>query len=261
MLRPASLSLALLAATVLFPGSAEAYVARRTDSGQPLHWDAGTITFVADASLAAIDPQALGAAVRAFATWNAVAGSGAPSVVVTEGAVDEIGYHPEGEHLNTLRYVPAGFAPARSALAITLLTFDESGKILDADIVISGGRSRGFALLPDHAPEDGESEDDEAEMKGKYDLQNVLTHEAGHVFGLAHNDADPDVTMYFSSARGETKKRDLTADDEDGLRTLYPEATALPASCAVAFAPPRGPGALGALPALLALAALRRKPR
>lgn len=253
---PAPLVLALLAAAVLTPVSAEAYVVRRTESGQPVHWDTETITLVADASLAAIDPEAIAAVSRAFAAWAAVPGASAPSVVITEGAVDEVGYHAGAENQNTIRYLPSGYEPAKGTLAITVLTFDESGKIRDADIVINGGGSRGFAMSPDDPADD---HGNHGEHGGPYDLQNVLTHEAGHLFGLAHNDDDPDVTMYFSSSRGETKKRDLAADDEKGLRFLYPETEGSPASCSATPAPHRGSGGLWVIAALLALAGLRRK--
>jgi Matrixin len=252
MKRSAPLALVLLASAVLHPSSAQAYVARRTESGQPVHWDAERITLVVDPSISAIDPEAITAVTRAFAAWGAVSGASAPEVVITEGAVDEVGYRSERENRNTLRYLPSGYEPAGRALAITLLSFDDGGRILDADIVISGGSARDFAML---------AADGTASERGPYDLENVLTHEAGHLFGLAHNDEDADVTMYFSSARGETKKRDLAGDDEDGLRFLYPETAELPASCSATSAPRRSPDGLCVLAAPLALAGLRGKRR
>lgn len=54
------------------------------------------------------------------------------------------------------------------------------------------------------------------------DLQNTLAHEFGHVLGLDHVDIE-DATMYPSMAAGETFKRDLHPDDEDGARYLYPD--------------------------------------
>lgn len=58
------------------------------------------------------------------------------------------------------------------------------------------------------------------------DVQNVVTHEAGHVLGLAHS-SDPTATMYASSIEGETTKRTLAPDDIQtaqggGICDVYP---------------------------------------
>lgn len=57
------------------------------------------------------------------------------------------------------------------------------------------------------------------------DLENTLTHELGHVFGLDHTGQDVELywnqTMYFQAQVGETKKRSLEQDDINGLCTLY----------------------------------------
>jgi MYXO-CTERM domain-containing protein len=62
------------------------------------------------------------------------------------------------------------------------------------------------------------------------DLQNTVTHEAGHVLGLAHPFAPPDATMWAQAGLGEIAKRDLAADDVEGLCAIYPEG-GLPTSC------------------------------
>lgn len=56
---------------------------------------------------------------------------------------------------------------------------------------------------------------------GSVDLQNVVTHEAGHYFGLAHTDV-PTAAMYATSPAGEVGKRILKADDLAGFCTIYP---------------------------------------
>lgn len=59
------------------------------------------------------------------------------------------------------------------------------------------------------------------------DIQNMLTHELGHVLGLDHPCRDRDLcgetTMYYSAPAGEVKKRDLHPDDIAGLCGLYGE--------------------------------------
>ena len=45
-------------------------------------------------------------------------------------------------------------------------------------------------------------------------MQNVGTHEVGHVIGLAHvQDKDAMATMYPSAGKGEVKKQTLTPGD------------------------------------------------
>ncbi|MEP7122193.1 MAG: matrixin family metalloprotease [Byssovorax sp.] len=254
MHKTAPFVLSLLASSLLAGGKASAFQVRETASGAPVHWEVDTVTVVVDPSFSRLGPGAVDAATRAFAAWSAVTGTSGPGVVLTEGQADEVGYRDGDENKNTLRYDPEGYAPAGGALAITLLTFDAQGKIVDADIVFNGGGSRQFALLADdegqkkgHDPGGGEAE--------SYDVEDVLTHEAGHFFGLAHSDASVDATMYYATARGETKKRDLSADDEAGLRFLYAEPRAASSAAACSAGPgTTGPG--GPFAGLLAAAAL-----
>lgn len=52
-----------------------------------------------------------------------------------------------------------------------------------------------------------------------FDIQSVIAHEAGHLFGLDHSD-DPEATMYAATPAGEVKKRTLEADDLAGVAAL-----------------------------------------
>ena len=61
---------------------------------------------------------------------------------------------------------------------------------------------------------------------GKFDVQNIATHEFGHtlLLGDLYGPAvDSEKTMYGLSSEGETKKRTLHQDDIDGIRHIYPE--------------------------------------
>jgi len=76
------------------------------------------------------------------------------------------------------------------------------------------------------------------------DLQNLVTHEAGHFIGLAHPAdlaGNATLTMYGGSSPGEVSKRSLEADDVAGLCAIYP-AGAPPSSC---VAPPGDGSCLG----------------
>jgi hypothetical protein len=58
--------------------------------------------------------------------------------------------------------------------------------------------------------------------QNRMDVQNIATHEIGHVVGLAdlYGEEDTEKTMYAWSNYGETKKRNLHFDDEDGARYI-----------------------------------------
>jgi hypothetical protein len=52
------------------------------------------------------------------------------------------------------------------------------------------------------------------------DIQNVVTHEAGHVLGLGHS-IDETAAMSSSSQIGDTSMRTLKKDDVDGICSIY----------------------------------------
>ena len=65
---------------------------------------------------------------------------------------------------------------------------------------------------------------DEGGAKGKwFDIQNIATHEAGHVVGLGdvYDDAYKDLSMYGYGAPKETKKSTLETGDVLGAQQLY----------------------------------------
>lgn len=55
----------------------------------------------------------------------------------------------------------------------------------------------------------------------RMDLRNTLTHEIGHLIGLAHTPVE-DATMAGGAQPGEIKKRTLHQDDIDGVCHIYP---------------------------------------
>ncbi len=134
-----------------------------------------------------------------------------------------------------------------SWIAITKFYHDEfTGEIVDADMEINDG---GYKFSIDGTPDQGE-----------VDFLSMLTHEAGHFYGMDHS-ADATATMYatYSQGAAATESRTLAPDDIDGVCSLY---TNVPERKPPVTDSGKGggctTGALGGL-SLLGLLALRRR--
>jgi hypothetical protein len=148
-------------------------------------------------------------------------------------------YNRFGPNANTIAFARDWESRGRDfvpeAYALTLVWHNpDTGEILDADIQINMNKGQ-LAIC-----------EEDACGSDQIDLQNVLTHEAGHFLGLAHS-MEMTATMYGDAPLGETDKRQLETDDVDGLCVSY---SALPApECIPAdFAPRRGFSPLCAQP-------------
>lgn len=170
----------------------------------------------------------------AIATWTNVECGGAPTGLSVElleatNACTAASYDDHGDNVHAIVFVNEGWTTERMhdprAYAVTYVWHDQStGEILDADMEINEERVR-FTICPESGCVDE-----------RVDLPNVVTHELGHYFGLAHSPDDPFATMYASASPEETSKRSLAADDIEGLCAIYPPGS-LPERCDPA---PRG---------------------
>jgi hypothetical protein len=154
------------------------------------------------------DPTGSGGETLAIsaATWSAVPGSSfrlqtAGTSTAEPGVFD---------HVNVVGWStdPERFPPGVLALTSTFFN-STTGGLIDADIVINGNVTWSNAA--------------EAPPSGAYDLESVLTHEDGHVAGLAHS-ADPAAVMFPTLGSGVTR-RTLGQDDVGAISTLYPTLT------------------------------------
>ena len=244
---------AAAAALVLVAGApaARAYVRTETQPGSGIYlfWAPRGHTFQIDVLGTPDVPgtSAFEAIRKSFATWEGAACSDLvfPEVLPLEGGDRRIGYFPGSLNRNLVLFRTASCAsvvPASApcitqggcsnqydcwdrggaVIATTVTTFSaRTGQIFDADIEINDapGPNGKFTFTTVDAPT--------CPPGGpvvncvSIDIQNTLTHEAGHTLGLAHS-TDPSATMAASAPPGETAKRALHPDDLQGICTIYP---------------------------------------
>jgi Matrixin len=163
----------------------------------------------------------------AFLAWTSRAcpGSGTgpshPSIDVRDVgpvACNEKGYASTGANQNVVIFrdelwpykKDEGVDPDKPSptIALTTVTFDtHTGEIFDADMELN---------TADHniKPYDGVVDPD------GYDLQAVLTHEVGHMFGLAHSPS-PSAVMFASDEGHDIRKRNISLEDVAGICAIY----------------------------------------
>jgi len=207
---------------------------KQTAQGVRVRWRTDAIDVVLDKSFTDLaGPKVYGAAVDA---WRAT-GATLPSVSTKSGKGRELGYKSKGDNENVIVYAPTGWSRANGALAVTVLTYEEdSGRIVDADVLVNGG-GRYFAIFDrDESSGDPISIDGSvAQPSGssttpsktaKFDVQSVVTHELGHFFGLGEDYEDAKATMYISTRHGEIHKRIVTKNEGAVMASLYTEQVA-----------------------------------
>ncbi len=166
---------------------------------------------------------------RALDQWQgADCGSGVTTgldvAILEEANACTVGTHAtRGPNVHTVVFIDDATAWSRTlgldtrAYAVSLVWHDpHTGEIVDVDIEINEARG----TLTD-CPDAGCPASSDA-----VDLGNVVTHELGHYFGIAHTTADhPAATMFAEAPFGEIIKRDLDPDDIDAICTTYPAGT------------------------------------
>ena len=102
-----------------------------------------------------------------------------------------------------------------SALGLTTVSLSkDTGQIYDVDMEINGTQPLSVGPL----------------VPNRYDLESIITHEAGHFFGIAHSNVDcPDgATMCPNALPGVGDFRTLDPDDIAAICTIYPPDRNLP---------------------------------
>jgi hypothetical protein len=193
-----------LASIAILPVGARAYVLKRAESGAVVHFEGDVVQLRARESAACGPSRADLTRAATFATeaWRGV--SNAPDLVLEDGRPNAV-FGLDGE--NGI-YVLCDW-PFGSELAVTVASFDDDGRMIDADVLVNGARP--IALLTE-----GTSDNTH------YDLASILTHELGHVLGLDESRVRA-ATMWPTTMIGATSQRTLAPDDESGLIAIYGE--------------------------------------
>jgi hypothetical protein len=182
-----------------------------SSNGSLLHWSSpASISIVINAAGSSdiADGSHFTALRNAISAWNHAGGSTAHLVEDTSPAQEaRTDFSASDVHLlffdetNASGYFPNGSA----TVALTPVWFLADGTITDADVLFNGN---GFQFTTS-----GDI--------GRFDVQDVATHELGHFLGLDHSGwagasmypyVDPDMLL----------QRSLSRDDVHGARDMYP---------------------------------------
>lgn len=96
----------------------------------------------------------------------------------------------------------------------TTTVYYTGGVITEADIKLNSNMPWGI---------DADGEGTAHVLADRFDVRNIVTHEAGHAFGLGdlYETSAVDLTMYGYSTRGQTKKITLGNGDILGIQAQY----------------------------------------
>jgi hypothetical protein len=192
-------------------------------SGKPIAWPTSCLTFSmhyaaskrADLATATIVTE------RAFAAWTGAScpeDGRPPSITIDhhfgEVACDLREYNQTDGNANIVFFHDDiwPYEGADNVLGLTTVSF-KGGVIVDVDMELNSTLPLSVA---DPVP------------PTSYDLQSIVTHEAGHFLGMSHS-ADPLATMRKDYTAGSDSFRDLASDDVAGICAIYPPGQ--PAPC------------------------------
>ena len=191
--------------------------------GVPIAWMGSCVSYSVqrDGSPSISQAELSQTTAAAFATWQTVTCPGVdapPSISV----YDLFGVTSCGRVEFNARQANANIVVLRndwvadpSALALTTVSLNkETGQIYDADMEINGTQPLSVGPL----------------LPNRYDLESIITHEAGHFFGIAHSNVEcPNgATMCPNALPGVDAFRSPHPDDIAAICAIYPPDRHLP---------------------------------
>jgi hypothetical protein len=184
-------------------------------TGAPLRWPTTCLAYAMNRlGTQSLDPADTRPVIRkAFQAWTDVK---CPDGTIAKMAFTELDpveckkseYNKDGPNVNVVLFQDDDWTyhGIDGTLAKTSVTYnDPTGEIYDADIEVNAANNT-ITI-------------DDTDIQ--YDLQSILTHEAGHFIGIAHSPL-PTAVMYASYAPGSVAQRQLTDDDIQAVCAIYP---------------------------------------
>ena len=209
---------------------------RTTPTGADEFWSSSQPpAFVLDPSLERMGADAKAAIVDGITTWSSTSGLHLPqatfSISSTPGEAVQDG-------VSRIVYAPITVSGFEDALALTISYANEStGQIGESDVIFNSMYT--FEVFPGN-------EAATATCNGHYDVQDVATHETGHIYGLGEDLTDTTTTMFVHSSPCEIHKRMLSTSDVQSMTTLYAQAAPTASATASSTSQPPAGGCGGA---------------
>ena len=173
-----------------------------------IHWAAGTVNIAYSINTSGAPSEAYQAIQASFETWDTVIGDklfNDNPVTVTRIAGNKF----DGK--NVISWGRLG----KNIIAQTTVWYNtRTQEIVEFGMVFSTAYKWGI----DPDGEGGTS------LSGKFDVQDIATHEAGHTLMLddLYDTAASQLTMYGYGSYGQTYARSLGTGDITGIKTIYP---------------------------------------
>lgn len=253
----------------------------RESNGHAERWQQSHVQVTLDDSVDSLGPGARDAIENAYGAWLAT-GADLPSLTFDTTRGSHPSETPDGR--NTVLVAPIDIPGHENDLAVTIAFSDaDTGAIVEADVIINSrhrfgvlGENSGSESRSHHSKSKDGSYDasrvggdgggscttynaSAASCGDRYDLENVMTHEVGHFFGMADDVSDDEATMYKCTSVCETHKRNVDAADRQAITKLYAGGFSYEtpgAGCSSRVSPGRrSPSEQSALAVLLALGA------
>lgn len=168
-------------------------------------WTQFPVRYYVKPNVADLNPgSVIDQVIAAFDTWDSAVPIGLCEYAGTTDSV--IGMNGRSE----IHWVDFGDTRILGQTSV----YYSADRILEADMKLNSRMGWGI---------DTDGEGTQYTLTGLFDVQNIATHEAGHVFGLAdlYDTAAADLTMYGYAGAGEVKRTSLGYGDLLGIQALY----------------------------------------